>query len=160
MRLLSAIILTAFFWVPMQPAYAQNAVGSTEFDASDRLAIINLITSYGFFFDEGRLDDFRNLFTSDAKFGEASIDDAVEGFRLRVAEFAENNTQVRHHICCVRFDNQSESEARGTAYLELISIQDDMPTTVSVGYYEVIATKADGEWKISHWTGNADVELE
>ena len=44
-----------------QPAVA-NAVGSTAFDAADRLAIINLLGAYAYTYDQDRLDDFRALF--------------------------------------------------------------------------------------------------
>jgi hypothetical protein len=38
-------------------------VGSVDFDAADRLAIINLLGAYAHTYDANRLDDFRALFT-------------------------------------------------------------------------------------------------
>jgi hypothetical protein len=40
--------------------------GDTTFDATDRLAVMNLIGAYGQSYDAGRLDKWRTLFTDSA----------------------------------------------------------------------------------------------
>ena len=41
-------------------------VGNTSFNATDRLAVINLLYSYGYFFNEDKLEEFSALFTQSA----------------------------------------------------------------------------------------------
>ena len=70
----------------------------------------------------------------------------------RVKDKNGHNKEQADQGCAQRVDDQG--------LLELISIEDDVPTTVGVGYYEFVATKANGEWEFSRWTPKLDMELE
>ena len=94
-------------------------VGSTAFDAADRLAIINLLGAYAHTYDENRLDDFRGLFTEspelelvlDGRVVSGDIDRVMGLLAARKAAFKAENNQRRHALDSCRFTSQSASES-------------------------------------------------
>ena len=141
--------------------------GSVSFDAKDRLAIINLISSYGYFFDEGLLDAWKNLFSEDAKIiglkpnkEAATISEYLDHATSRAKMFEEQKIQRRHFLGPVRFDRQTEDFASGNIYAQLYSTKDGEPKLVVTGYYVFKAAKAGSEWKIVYWEPIPDSEVD
>ena len=65
-----AILATALATLS-QPAHAQEESaaprGSVKFNAEDRLAVMNLVSSYGPSGDDGRMEEWRRLYWDDAE---------------------------------------------------------------------------------------------
>jgi hypothetical protein len=140
--------------------------GLVSFDAKDRLAIINLISSYGYFGDEGLLDEWKNLFSEDAKIiglkpnkEAATISEYMDHVTSRAKMFEERKIQRRHFLGPVRFDGQTEDFASGIIYAQLYWTQDGEPKLVATGYYVFKAAKAGSEWKIVYWEPIPDSEI-
>jgi SnoaL-like domain len=136
------------------------AVGSADFDAADRLAIINLLGAYAQMYDEDRLDEFRDLFTESPELvlwhggGATSgdIETVMPVLRLRKATFKAENHQRRHALNSIWFTSQDASEATGRCYFQVFAIRDGgAPVPEVTGYYEFTAVKRDGVWRFGRW---------
>lgn len=147
---------------------ATQAIGSTSFDPKDRLAIVNLLSSYGYLFDEGKLDEYRNLFSESARFEDlvpnkksASLEEFMTFLIPRAEYFNKNDIQRRHFLGPMRFATQTESTAAGQVYLQLYSIeQGGPPSLLLTGYYSFKVEKIDQQWKISSWQVTVDSRIE
>jgi hypothetical protein len=140
--------------------------GNTQFNAIDRLAIINLINSYGFFIDQGRVTDFIGLFTDhpviEIWHGENKIVSGWEQFKQtateRQARFRSEGVQRRHVLSPPRFDSQDDRSAAGQVYLRLYSIAGQVARLVSIGFYEftVVKIQSQSQWKLHRWIAHVD----
>ena len=143
-----------------------QATGDASFNAADRLAIINVLNSYGYFVDELQLDNFFSLFTSvptiEFWHGESMIADGWEQFKAmtisRQEHFRREKIQRRHVLSAPRFDVQSDDSASGHVYLQLYKTQDNRVSLVTLGYYAFTAIKQRGEWKLASWIARVDVQ--
>lgn len=139
--------------------------GTTMFCTRDRLAIINVLNSYGYFLDEEKMDDFFGLFT------DAPVIEGWRGSDLLVAgwakfrevtlnrrdHFRQNRIQRRHILSAPRFDRQSGEAATGQLYFQLYkSFEQTTTTLVTIGYYEFTAVKIAADWKIDRLVVRAD----
>ena len=136
--------------------------GSVEFNAEDRLAVINLIQNYGPTYDGGRFDEWKSLFWEDCKmvgFPTTTVSgNAIWGSK-RIEKFTASGVQRRHFLLPA-FSSQSATKATGKAYLQLISIKDGKASLALVGYYNFVATKKDAEWRFSMWEVKLDTKFE
>ncbi|ORW91040.1 hypothetical protein AWB92_19520 [Mycobacterium sp. IEC1808] len=135
-------------------------VGRTDFDATDRLAIINLFGAYAYTYDENRLDDFRALFTESPQLVllhegsplSADIDTVMALLSVRKQRFKEENNQRRHALNSFWFASQSATEATGHCYVQVFAVKDGgSPSPDLTGRYEFTAVKRDGAWRFSRW---------
>jgi hypothetical protein len=140
-------------------------VGSVDFDAADRLAIINLLGAYAHTYDENRLDDFRTLFTEapelvlmhDSGTISGGIDNIMRLLAARKAAFKAENNQRRHALDSWWFTGQSASEATGHCYVQVFGILDGgRPVPELTGRYDFTAVKQRGVWKFSRWVLTID----
>ena len=135
-------------------------VGSVDFDAADRLAIINLFGAYAYTYDENQLDEFRALFTEspelvlvhEGRTLSADVDTVMSLLAVRKGAFKAENNQRRHALNSFWFSTQSASEATGRCYVQVFAIKDGGPPTPDLtGCYEFTAVKQDGAWRFSRW---------
>ena len=86
--------------------------GATDFDATDRAAIANLIYAYSFAYDNGEADAWFDLFTPDAEFvvgtpGQPAVAFTGEGFRTfwraRMKAFSSSGNLRRHLMSNILF---------------------------------------------------------
>ena len=102
------------------------------FDATDRLAIINLLGAYAHTYDEDRLDEFRELFTEspelvlghDGDDMSSDIETVMRLLALRKAAFKAENNQRRHALNSMWFTSQTATEATGRCYFQVFAIRD------------------------------------
>ncbi|MFC9359914.1 nuclear transport factor 2 family protein [Rhodococcus sp. NPDC057014] len=143
---------------------AEYSAGYTAFDVRDRLAIINVINSYGYYIDQSRFNEFCDLFTELPTIqmwsGQDLRVDEWEKYRDLVIDrqraFERNNVQRRHVLATPRFDFQNEHTASGQAYVLLNSTENGVSTLVSSGYYEFTTVNRSGRWRIDRWIGHID----
>jgi SnoaL-like protein len=135
-------------------------VGRTDFDVTDRLAIINLFGAYAHTYDENRLDDFRALFTESPQLVlrhegrplSADIDTVMGLLAARKQRFKAENNQRRHALNSFWFSGQSDTEATGHCYVQVFAVKDGgAPAPDVTGRYEFTAVKRDGAWRFSRW---------
>ena len=144
---------------------AANDVGSTAFNATDRLAIVNLLGAYAYTYDQDRLDDFRALFTESPELEllhegqvlSAEIDVVIRLLEARKAGFKAENNQRRHALNSFWFTSQSDSEATGHCYVQVFAIRAGGPPAADLtACYDFTAVKQDGSWRFSRWKVAAD----
>jgi hypothetical protein len=149
--------------VDEQPSVSD--VGSTAFDAADRLAIINLLGAYAHTYDENRLDDFRGLFTEapelelvlDGRVVSGDIERVMGLLAARKAAFQSENNQRRHALDSCWFTSQNTGEATGHCYVQVFGIRDGgAPTPELTGRYDFTAVKQHGVWRFSRWILSID----
>jgi SnoaL-like domain len=135
-------------------------VGRVDFDAADRLAIVNLFGAYAYTYDENRLDDFRALFTESPELVllhegrplSADIEAVMSLLAIRKEKFKAENNQRRHALNSFWFSSQSDREATGHCYVQVFAITDGAaPTPDLTGRYEFTAFKQGGAWRFSRW---------
>lgn len=165
MRLLSALITAAFLAMPIQQANAQaEPQGSVNFSAEDRLAVINLISSYGPYYDENRMDLHQKLFWEDVEAFGFSPEKIVgseffEVARILRAKQKEKGIQPRH-VLTPSIEIQTATKITGIAYLEKYWVKDGKVRLDEMGYYSFVATKRGDEWRFSRWEFNEDFKHE
>ena len=164
-----AILATSFGTLP-QPAHAQEEspapAGSVKFKAEDRLAVINLVSSYGPNYDENRLDLSEQLYWKDAKMvgfvpgkNVATPTEFFEWAKPRRAKLQRNGIQMRHFITPM-IASQTETTVTGIAYLQKYWIKDGKISLDEMGYYKFEATKKGDEWRFSRWEFKRDFKSE
>ena len=144
-----------------------SVVGNTSFNEIDRLAIINLLYSYGYFFNGGKLEEFSALFSQSASIELGQENDKVimnlsqwkEYISGLQGLFKQQQIQPRHVVNAPRFDSQTSNEASGQAYLQLFTTQNNITSLLTTGVYEFTAVKQANEWKLSHWVVKLDSSL-
>ena len=142
-----------------------NAVGATDFNTMDRLAVINVLNSYGYFVDELQLDNYFGLFSDSpvVEFwaGDKLITQGWEPFKAmaisRQENFRREKIQRRHVLSAPRFEAQGTDEIRGHVYLRLYKVQEGKASLVTLGYYTFTAIKQRGEWKLHRWVARVDL---
>ena len=146
---------------------SRNVVGETSFDATDRLAIINLLYSYGYFFNEAKLEEFSALFAKSAsiELGQGNNRTIMNlsqwrTYILSLQEFSQQQQiQPRHVLSAPRFDSQTGDQASGQVYLQLFTTKNDLTSLLTTGVYEFTAVKQANEWKLNHWVVKLDSSL-
>lgn len=143
---------------------SKTVVGDNSFNATDRLAVINLLYSYGYFFNEAKLEEFSALFAKSAsiELGQGNSRTIMNLSQWReyisnLQEFSkQQQTQPRHVLSAPRFDSQTDDKARGQVYLQLFTTKNDKTSLVTTGVYEFTAVKQANEWKLNHWVVKLD----
>ncbi len=142
-------------------------VGSTSFDTRDRLAIINLLYSYGYFFNENKLEEFSALFAKSAliELGQGKNKTIMnlsqwKEYISSLQQFStQQQTQPRHILSAPRFDSQTSEQASGQSYLQLFSTKNKITSLVTTGIYDFVAIKQGFEWKLKHWVVKLDSSI-
>jgi hypothetical protein len=146
-----------------------SAPGDASFSAADRLAIINLFGAYAQSYDAGKLDEFLSLFTDKVELKYMNGDKVVgEGLAQvtrameeRVKAFKAAKIQRRHLLTSYAFTSQTDNEAGGRLYFQVLSSKDGgVPSVALTGYYEFTAVKKGNSWKFSRWIARGDQSLE
>lgn len=133
----------------------------------DRIAITEVIASYGYDYDEFRLDQWLEKFTPDAtvtltlagnEVGAASGRDAIGAMLgARVTGFRAGNVQRRHNMTSIVVDELTTTTAKARSYLILTSTGPSGPTElVTSGRYRFELVKQDGVWRVSAWVIGLD----
>ncbi len=139
---------------------------------ADRQAIINHVTAYSYLIDEGRWDEWYDLFTDDVVFETstpcigtltANGKKAFKAFadlRYRGPGSEKNKTMRRHTIGNVHVAKQTKESAEVRTYLFISSAAPDGTFKIlTSGTYNATLKKIDGKWKISRWYIEVDAPL-
>ena len=146
---------------------ADQPLGDSSFNPANRLAVTNLVTSYGPLYDQFKLTEWRALFAEkpiiefwlgDKKLGEG-IDVFLAVARKRQAFFSQEKIQRRHYLT-PRFISQNADTITGDAYFLLLTNKGDKPAFVATGVYEFTAVNEGGNWRISRWIAHIDNPLD
>lgn len=128
-------------------------------EAIDRLLIRELIDSYGNLYDNGRLEEFGDLFATDAQFNIdpdpgffklplVGRDDIREKMGERYAVVSAAAAQRRHVTTNTIFKSLSKTEASTESFGTILSAdRGGEPELRATGVYYDTFTKVEGEWK-------------
>ena len=142
--------------------------GHTSFNAEDRLAVANLVNSYGYYYDQFLLDKLHALFVEEPQLefwiaGEMVVDSFpafMAILRRRSAVYKSEGIQRRHLLTSLRFNGQSGGECTGQASVVLYSSDGAGTSLVTTGLYEFTSTKVDDEWRLSEWIARVDSPMD
>ena len=150
------------------PTEPQQNAGRTDFDVTDRLAILNLVHAYCVELDRFNLDAWFDLFSDDAIFTghlpnvppvELSDGEFRSFFRQRFGGFERRGNQRRHLISNVVFVAQEADSAHTLMSGILTDVKDKKIFTALTSLnYEGWYVKNDGVWKIHRWTDAPDTD--
>jgi SnoaL-like domain len=142
---------------------ADKPLGDASFNPANRLAVTNLVASYGPLYDQFKLTEFRALFVEkpifefwlgDKKMGEG-IDTVLPLLQKRQELFKQEKIQRRHYLT-PRFIRQDADTVTGEAYFLLLTNKGDKPAFVTTGVYEFTAVNEGGNWRIGRWIAHLD----
>lgn len=142
-------------------------LGGASPNSSDRLAVLNLVNSYGPLYDAASIRQWRDLFTATpviefwgggTKLAEG-IEAVMAALEKRHAEFRGKRIQ-RRHLILPRITSQASGVIAGSAYLLLLANDGTKPTFVGMGNYEFTAVKEGQNWRISRWIAHLDNALD
>jgi len=145
-----------------------SAAGSTQFDATDRLAILNLINTYAHTSDNHEIEKWLDLFVYDAAFArgkpgtaleEKSGDEFRSYWRKSNAVSKAKGRSRLHLISNVTFLNQTPR----SAYVSVVGLLADQDTNAKASMpaivnYQGWLVKQKGVWLISRWHDLAEVK--
>jgi SnoaL-like domain len=147
---------------------ADKPIGDASFNPADRLAVTNLVASYGPLYDQFKLTEFRALFVEkpimefwmgDNKLSEG-MDNIMVLLQKRQDVFKQAKIQRRHFLT-PRFVNQNSDTVTGEAYFLLLTNKEGgKPALVTTGVYEFTAVNDDNNWRISRWIAHVDSPLD
>jgi 3-phenylpropionate/cinnamic acid dioxygenase small subunit len=158
--------------LPMAQADYSGAVNTDVQFIADRLAIVNHVTAYSYLIDEGRWDEWFELFADDVVFetttpcfgtirakGKAAFKGVVD-LRYRGPGSEKNRTMRRHTMGNVHVARQTKDSAEVRTYLFISSTAPDGSFKVlTSGTYNATLKKRDGRWKITRWYIEVDAPL-
>jgi hypothetical protein len=137
--------------------------GDSGFNAEDRLAVLNILNSYGYYLDTHQMVEWMALFADGARFegwqGDRLLSSGLEIFTAthdRRARFRNEGTQRRHILSGHRFDTQSATHATGQAYYQLYATTLGKTALVNIGVYEFSMVCENRSWKFETLIVRAD----
>jgi 3-phenylpropionate/cinnamic acid dioxygenase small subunit len=135
---------------------------------ADRQAIVNTITAYSYFFDEGRWEEFFALFSEDLVFEITAPEIGTvishgkkvfqEIFQVR---YGKTSTAVRRHTQGnVHVAEQTATTAKVRTYLLISTVPAaDKLQVLTTGTYNAELEKREGRWVITRWYIEVDAPL-
>jgi len=158
--------------LPMVQADYSGSVNTDPQFIADRQAIVNHVTAYSYLIDEGRWDEWFELFADDVSFETttpcfgtiiAKGKDAFKGvvdLRYRGPGSEKNTTMRRHTMGNVHVAKQTRDSAEVRTYLFISSAEANGKfTLLTSGTYNATLKKRDGKWKITRWYIEVDAPL-
>ena len=138
-----------------------GTIGDPNFNVADRMAINDVIDSYGIYWDTNNLDRYLSLFTDDAlgviygsdgkKMTYLIKDEAQRAINEERMEFFKiNKMQRRHMVCNTMLIELTDDSAHFKKYMMLLTTNNNSKTEiVSPIFYDFKLKKIDGIWKIA-----------
>lgn len=149
-----------------------GTAGDPNFNIADRIAIKDVIDSYGIYWDTNDLDNYLSLFTEDAV--GVSYNNKGEKITVRIKDkrkmlkskermdyFESNNMQRRHMMCNTLILELNESSAHLKQYMMLLTTKKSSKVEIVTPiFYDFKLKKTEGIWKISYRQINLDAPLD
>jgi hypothetical protein len=137
---------------------------------ADRLAILNHMTAYAFLIDEGRWDEWYELFSDDVVLegttpciGSVTIrgKQAMRAFTdLRYLEGGATTAMRRHTMGNVHVAEQTATTAKVRSYLLISAVPAaDKLNILTTGTYNATMEKRNGRWVTTRWYIETDAPL-
>jgi hypothetical protein len=135
---------------------------------ADRQAIINTITAYSYFFDEGRWEEFFALFSEDLVFETTTpgigtvISHGKQVFQKIFGErYGKTSTAVRRHTQGnVHVAEQTATTAKVRTYMLITTVPAaDKLQALTTGTYNAELEKRKDRWVITRWYIEVDAPL-
>jgi 3-phenylpropionate/cinnamic acid dioxygenase small subunit len=156
----------------MTQADYSGAVNNDVQFIADRQAIVNHVTAYSYLIDEGRWDEFYDLFADDVVFETstpcigtltANGKKAFKAFadlRYRGPGSEKSQTMRRHTMGNIHVAKQTKNSAEVRTYLFISSAGADGTFKIlTSGTYNATLEKRDGKWTITRWYIEVDAPL-
>ena len=149
-----------------------GTAGDPNFNIADRIAIKDVIDSYGIYWDTNDLDSYLSLFTEDAV--GVSYNNKGEKITVRIKDkrkmvkskermdyFESNSMQRRHMACNTLILELNESFAHLKQYMMLLTTNKSSKVEIVTPiFYDFKLKKIEGIWKISYRQINLDAPLD
>ena len=149
-----------------------GTAGDPNFNIADRIAIKDVIDSYGIYWDTNDLDSYLSLFTEDAV--GVSYNNKGEKITVRIKDkrkiliskermdyFESNMMQRRHMMCNTLILELNESFAHLKQYMMLLTTNKSSKVEIVTPiFYDFKLKKIEGIWKISYRQINLDAPLD
>jgi hypothetical protein len=127
-------------------------------NASDKLAIHELMARAAYAFDEREMEMLEQCFTAGATMlvditgtGEVGPFEGREAIMQLMADTLAAQTDVRRHVVSnFIFESEGELEARVISNLVVFSVEDGKIEVIISGVYRDDVAKGDGGWQIAH----------
>jgi SnoaL-like domain len=137
---------------------------------ADRLAILNLVTAYAYLIDEGRWDQWYELFSDDVTLevtspcigsvtikGKATMNALTA---LRYLEGGPTTAMRRHTMGNIHVAEQTATTAKVRSYMLISTVPaSDVLKVLTTGTYNASLEKRNGRWIITRWYIEADAIL-
>jgi acetoacetate decarboxylase len=155
----------------MEKADNSGVVNTDPRFIADRLAILNHVTAYSFLIDEGRWEDWFDLFSDDLVFESTTpeigtaITKGKKAFMALVDERyikpGKTSKAVRRHTMGnIHVASQTATTAKVRTYMLISNVPAaDALHTLTTGTYNANLEKRDGKWTITRWYIEADAPL-
>lgn len=156
---------------PRFPTWTADSSGKVNADPqfmADRLAIINHVHAYAYLIDEGRWDEWYQLFSDDIVF-EATVPligmvrannkkALWEANRIRYVEPGKTSVAVRRHTMGnIHVADQTENTAKVRTYMFISNVpRGDTLHMLTSGTYNAEMERRDGRWVITRWYIDTD----
>jgi acetoacetate decarboxylase len=157
--------------LPTERADNSGTVNTDPQFMADRLAILNHVGAYSYLIDEGRWEEWFNLFSPDIEFvtttpelGTVTIH-GQEVFRKFVADRyvtgKEKAPAVRRHTAGnYHVTEQTPTTAKARTYMLISNVGNaDKLNILTTGTYNIDLEKRDGRWTITRWYIECDAPL-
>jgi len=135
---------------------------------ADRLAILNLMTAYSYLIDEGRWDQWYELFAKDVVvestvpcFGSITAKNK-EAFMATIGlRYGAKTTAMRRHTMGnIHVAEQTPTTAQVRSYMLISAVPAaDALKTVTTGTYNATMEKRNGKWIITRWYIEVDAQV-
>ena len=148
----------------MEADYSGKPLPANPEFLADRLAIINHVTAYSFLIDEGRWDQWYNLFADDILFetttpgfGTIRVNGKKAFRKFNEVRFLgpgseKNRVAHRHTMGNVHVAEQTDKTAEVRTYMLISNAYPDGKFEVfTSGTYNASLEKRDGRWVITRW---------
>jgi ketosteroid isomerase-like protein len=121
-------------------------------DATDTLAIQDLLNRYCYNADYNPPEAMREVFTPDALWEVPAMGLRCEGIEAIIAFFSGSrsaNSGARHVISNILVEGEGD-RARASAYLQVVAIDNGQHTILSFGRYQDELVRTAAGWRFSH----------
>jgi acetoacetate decarboxylase/3-phenylpropionate/cinnamic acid dioxygenase small subunit len=140
---------------------------------ADRQAIVNKVQAYSYLIDEGRWEDWFDIFSEDILFettvpelgtmsikGKPKFREMVDERYIKPSKGPNKETVRRHTMANIHVVEQTPTTAKVRTYMLISKVPHaDKLKILTTGTYNVELEKRDGKWTITRWYIECDAPL-
>ena len=120
----------------------------TDLTPADRVAILDLYARYAHYFDEGRVEEWPDLYAADGRYIHAAAPDRIHQGREAFAAMVRRGlgAGIRHLPMCISVE-ATLSGAHGSAYQIVVTAGDEGLELRTAGTYDDDLVKTTDGWR-------------